>query len=311
MSSQINGLLLVNKPLGPSSNFVLQQIKRLFGVKKAGHTGSLDPLATGMLPICFGEATKYSQFLLDADKEYTVKGCLGITTTTGDAEGEVVSKKQISISISDREWGSVLNQFKGKIQQLPPMYSALKHNGKKYYELARAGVDIKRKARLVDIKYLELLSIALPYFELRVRCSKGTYIRTLIEDIGEALGYGAYTVDLHRVSVSPFYKEKMWGIEELRDSNMPLSTRVLPMDSILIELPQVTLSKSNCVALKNGLQVDRACDEDIGFGLTGAESGQFFRLYDEQIKAFWGVVELVGRESFKAVRMVNLIKCEV
>jgi tRNA pseudouridine55 synthase len=180
---KIDGILLLDKPLFITSNGALQRVKRLFGAKKAGHTGSLDPLATGMLPICFGEATKFSQFLLESDKCYQVEAKLGIKTRTGDAEGEVIATKPV-VDLTHEKIEMVLRQFEGSIQQIPPMYSALKVEGRPLYELARKGIEISREARSVHIYRLQLIDFQSDILKLEVQCSKGTYVRTLIEDIG-------------------------------------------------------------------------------------------------------------------------------
>ena len=201
MKRSVNGLLLLNKPLGLSSNAALQQVKRLFVAKKAGHGGSLDPLATGMLPIFFGRATKYSSCLLSADKVYEVEGQLGITTTTGDREGDPILSKPVP-SFTRGQIEAVLQQFHGVIDQIPPMYSAIKHQGRRLYQLAREGVTIERKPRQITIHEIILMDLSVDRLRLRVRCSKGTYIRTLIEDIGAMLeGVGAHVTYLHRLSV--------------------------------------------------------------------------------------------------------------
>lgn len=198
------GVLLLDKPIGISSNHALQRVRRLFQAAKAGHTGSLDPLATGMLPICFGAATRLSGLLLDAHKEYRVAATVGIATTTGDAEGEVIVDRSAEPAPDEAELGPVLERFHGEIAQVPPMYSALKHGGVPLYRLARAGQEVERAERHVVIEQIELVRYAPPTLELRVRCSKGTYIRTLVEDIAKALGTVAHVAALHRLLVAPF-----------------------------------------------------------------------------------------------------------
>ncbi len=192
----VDGILLLNKPLGISSNDALQKVKYLYKAAKAGHTGSLDPLATGLLPLCFGEGTKISAFLLNADKRYTVRIRLGETTATADAEGDVVERRPTD-GITEEKLCEAVEGFLGEIQQLPPMYSAVKHEGERLYKLARRGIEVERKLRTITIYELNLTSFELPEFELDVHCSKGTYIRTLAEDIGEALGCGAHVIGLH------------------------------------------------------------------------------------------------------------------
>ena len=207
-SRSISGVLLLDKSLEITSNQALQRVKRLYQAKKAGHTGSLDPLAHGMLPICLGEATKFSHFLLESDKEYKVIAKLGEITATGDAEGPIIEKRDI-YPFSEQELIAVLNRFKGAITQTPPMYSALKHQGQPLYELARKGITVERKSRQIHIYDLQLVEYSLNQLTLRVKCSKGTYIRSLVEDIGLALGCGAHVVHLRRVSVAHFKAEHM------------------------------------------------------------------------------------------------------
>ncbi len=253
----INGILLLNKPLEISSNRALQNAKRLYQAQKAGHTGSLDPKATGMLPICFGEATKISSFLLNSDKTYLTTAKLGITTTTGDTEGETLDIKDIP-ALTSEGIESVLNLFRGEISQIPPMYSALKHQGKPLYELARQGIEIERKKRHVTIHKLELLSFTSNSLELKVECSKGTYIRTLVEDIGQQLECGAHVSMLHRTRVMPFINEMVnWEAIE-NTSEEELKNLLLPIDSGLTGFPKVILSESQTTAIFYGQAVDIA-----------------------------------------------------
>ena len=198
----VDGILLLDKPLGMSSNQALQKVRWLLNAEKAGHTGSLDPLASGVLPLCFGEATKFSQYLLDADKGYRTRMHLGVTTSTGDAEGEVLERRLIDLKAGDIE--AALPAFRGTIMQVPPMYSALKRDGQPLYKLARAGEVVERQARSVTISRLELSAFESPYATLEVACSKGTYIRSLVEDLGQALGCGAHVAQLCRTQAGPF-----------------------------------------------------------------------------------------------------------
>lgn len=252
----INGILLLDKPLGLSSNKALQTVKNIYFAQKAGHTGSLDPLATGMLPLCFGEATKFSQFLLDADKEYTVRAQLGVRTSTCDSEGEIIAEKDAT-AISLPMLTAVLENFRGEIQQIPSMFSALKHKGQPLYKLARQGIEVERKPRDIIIHELDLLNFQPCEFRLRVKCSKGTYIRNLVDDIGEALGCGAHVLELHRTHVGAFKPEQMItldSIEALRDDDQftELDALILPLESISLELPQIELCDADAVQLKNG-----------------------------------------------------------
>ena len=209
----VDGIVVVDKIKGASSNDVLQRVKRLFGAAKAGHTGSLDPLATGVLPICLGEATKFSQFLLESDKSYRTLVQLGVKTTTGDAEGEVVEKCPVQVTRSDVE--AVVERFRGQIQQVPSMYSALKYKGQPLYKLARKGIEVERPARTISIFRNDLISFDGDQFELEVDCSKGTYIRTLVEDIGDALGCLAHVKELRRLKAGPYEEQQSYSLNDL------------------------------------------------------------------------------------------------
>lgn len=254
----VNGILLLDKPLGESSNHALQHVKRLFDARKAGHTGSLDPLADGMLPICLGDATKLSAFLLDADKYYQFRIRLGETTATGDAEGDVL-KRCSTDGIDVDKIREVLPRFTGAIDQLPPMYSALKHQGKRLYELAREGVEVEREPRQVMIHRLELGDVELPEFELQVHCSKGTYVRTLAEDIGEALGCGAHVTALRRTGVGPYTGYPMYdmpAIEATAESgHAALDRLLLPIDTALGDWPEVRIGADAAFYLRQGQAV--------------------------------------------------------
>jgi tRNA pseudouridine55 synthase len=254
----VSGILLLDKPLGLSSNHALQRVKRLYDARKAGHTGSLDPLADGMLPICFGDATKLSAFLLDADKHYWFRVKLGETTATGDTEGEVLKVRPID-DVTPDQIEQVLQKFVGEIQQLPPMYSALKHKGKRLYELAREGVEVEREPRTVRIYSLALGEVNLPEFELRVHCSKGTYVRTLAEDIGEALGCGAHVTALRRTGVGPYTGFEMYSMEMLEqtaEQGKPAIDRLLlPIDTALSDWPEVRVNADTAFYLKQGQAV--------------------------------------------------------
>lgn len=240
----LSGVLLLDKPLGLSSNDALMRAKRLLNAQKAGHTGTLDPLATGLLPLCFGEATKFAQDLLDADKTYLASVRLGRRTTTGDAEGEVVSERQVNVGSADVE--AILRRFTGVIDQVPPMYSALKRDGKPLYEYARAGQVLEREPRRVTIHQLELTDSQLPQAPtliLRVHCSKGTYVRTLAEDIGEALGCGAHLTGLRRIGVGVLTLDGAVTLEDLEAlEEGQRAARLAPLDALLQQLPSLTLS---------------------------------------------------------------------
>jgi tRNA pseudouridine55 synthase len=261
---RIDGVLLLDKPKGLSSNTALQRAKHLYQADKAGHTGTLDPLATGLLPICFGDATKFAHALLDADKTYVALLRLGITTTTGDAEGDVVDTRPVTSSRVDVE--AVLPRFVGKIAQIPPRYAALKRDGRKYYEYAREGVEIVRHPRAVEIRALALLSWRSNEVELRVRCSKGTYIRTLAEDIGAALGCGAHLSALSRTASGDFTLGDALTLEALDER--PLAARdaaLLPVDALVTALARLDLDRADAARLANGQSVAQA---GVGDGMV-------------------------------------------
>lgn len=251
----LNGILLLDKALGVSSNKALQDARFLFAAEKAGHTGSLDPLATGMLPVCFGEATKVSAFLLDSDKRYITTATLGAASTTGDAEGEMLNPRPVP-AMSDAELESILTPFRGEIQQIPPMYSALKKDGQPLYKLARKGVEVEREARAVTIYSLKVLERTETTLTLDVVCSKGTYIRSLVADIGEAIGCGAYVSMLRRESVSPFDSQPMYSLEALRrqaeQGQDALDSVLLPIDQALPGLPSLMLDEMQVTRLRQG-----------------------------------------------------------
>ncbi len=254
----INGVLLLDKPLGFSSNQALQKVKWLFQAAKAGHTGTLDPLATGLLPICLGEATKFAQYVTDADKTYIATVKFGETTTTGDAEGEILAKHSVDFDL--KKLSLVCDAFVGEISQVPPMYSALKFEGKALYEYAREGVDIERKARLVNITSIQIDSFENEVAVLTVSCSKGTYIRTLAEDIGHKLGCGAHLIGLRRTETAGYMIEDAITLEalELLVKETPveaLAELLLPMDSAIAYLPRVLLNADASHYLMQGQAV--------------------------------------------------------
>jgi tRNA pseudouridine55 synthase len=255
----ISGILILDKPEGESSNRSLQKVKRLFEAAKAGHTGSLDPLATGVLPLCFGEATKISQFLLDSNKTYRTKIKLGEKTATGDSEGEVLVVKDSShITLKDIE--KALVNFRGEIQQVPSMYSALKHQGVPLYKLARAGKTVERKTRIVSIYELNLISFENPFLELDIHCSKGTYVRTLADDLGEALGVGAHVVALRRTQAGPFKLEQAQSYETLEqlkrdDDFAAIDEFLIPADQAIMDIPEVVLPSATADYVLQGQAV--------------------------------------------------------
>ena len=254
----INGVLLLDKPLGFSSNQALQKVKWLFQAAKAGHTGTLDPLATGLLPICLGEATKFAQYVTDADKTYIATVKFGATTTTGDAEGEVIATSDVRFTRAQLE--SACQSFHGEISQVPPMYSALKFEGKALYEYAREGVDIERQSRLVTISNITITQFDKDVATITVKCSKGTYIRTLAEDIGNVLGSGAYLIGLRRIETAGYELADAITIEQLEQKikETPveaLQSLLLPIDSAILHLPAVTLNADAAHYLMQGQAV--------------------------------------------------------
>ena len=254
----IHGVFLLDKPQGMSSNDIMQKVKRIFQANKAGHTGALDPLATGMLPICLGEATKFSQFLLDADKRYLVTAKLGERTDTSDAEGQIVETRDVNVKTS--EILTALEQFRGDILQVPTMFSALKYNGKPLYEYARQGITVEREARPITLFELNFIEYNAPYLTLEVHCSKGTYIRTLVDDLGEALGCGAHVTMLRRTAVADYPTEKMLDWHALQSLAEPqdlslLDALLLPMDTAVAKLPALTLNESQTQGIGFGQRI--------------------------------------------------------
>lgn len=257
----INGVLLLDKPYEMSSNHALQAVKRIYFAQKAGHTGALDPLATGMLPICLGEGTKFSQFLLDIDKTYQVTAKLGIRTTTSDADGDIVSEK--SVDISEQQLTDALNSFRGTTKQVPSMYSALKYQGQPLYKYAREGVEVPREARNITVYSLDLLRFDHDEVELKIHVSKGTYIRTIIDDLGELLGCGAHVADLRRLAVGNYPIDKMVTLSQLemlleraRTENITpsdlLDPLLLPMQSAVDGMPSVYIDDMSAHYLRHG-----------------------------------------------------------
>lgn len=269
----LNGILLLDKPYGMSSNQALQRVKYLFEAKKAGHTGSLDPLATGMLPLCFGRATKFAAYLLDSDKCYRTIAKLGVTTTTADTEGDILETADVPV-LTPEMVEAVVAPFRGVISQIPPMYSALKHQGRPLYELARKGMTVEREPRQVTIHSLEANIVADDEIELIIRCTKGTYVRTLVEDIGAALGCGAHVSALRRDFVSPYQDGKMHSLEALvalkgdKPSHV-LDSLLLPIESALGHFPVLEVASADCFYLKLGNEIT----------LGDASTPGFVRLY--------------------------------
>ncbi|MGX2987120.1 tRNA pseudouridine(55) synthase TruB [Ursidibacter sp. B-7004-1] len=302
----IHGVFLLDKPEDVSSNDIMQKVKRLFRANKAGHTGALDPLATGMLPICLGEATKFSQFLLDSDKRYRVTAKLGERTNTSDAEGQIVQSRPVNVS--EPEILTALEQFRGDILQVPTMFSALKYQGKPLYEYARAGITVEREARPITIFELQFIDYQAPFLTLEVHCSKGTYIRTLVDDLGEVLGCGAHVTVLRRLAVANYPNDQMLTIDELQKIaemqplgeladtlSFPMDNYLLPMDSAVDCLPILNLSLEQTKAVGYGQRVK--------FENTQKLYGQV-RLYSDQ-QQFLGVAEVDINNVIRPSRMVN------
>ncbi len=264
----VSGILLLDKPQGPTSNQALKRVRWLYGAKRAGHTGSLDPMATGMLPICLGHATKVAAFLLDADKTYVATCQLGAATDTGDAEGQVTRTAPVpEISSADVERAMVA--FRGPIQQIPPMYSALHHNGKRLYQLARAGVEVERPSRPVTVYQLDLVSLAGDTLTFRVRCSKGTYVRVLAEDLAQRLGTDGHLISLRRESLGPFPGDRLLRLEELealesRDGQAALDPYLVPSDQALGHLPALTVGAEAARGLVCGQRLEVSTAEKAG-----------------------------------------------
>jgi len=290
----VHGVLLLDKPVGMTSNQALQSVKRIFNARKAGHTGSLDPLASGLLPLCFGEATKVSAFLLDADKEYAVQCRLGIRTTTADAEGDVLETCMLP-TLTRTHIEQVFEQFCGEILQIPPMYSALKYQGKRLYDLAREGIEVPRKPRSVTIYSLTLTAYSKDSLEFTVRCSKGTYVRTLVEDLARAFGSCGHVSALRRTTVGPY--TNMHGLEKLQQAymdNEALDSLLLPIDSALAHWPQVHMGVDAVWYFLKGQAVM----------VPGAPTSGWLRAYGDG--RFLGLAEVLQDGRVTPRRLMNL-----
>lgn len=286
---EINGVLLLDKPQDISSNDALQKVRRLFNASKAGHTGALDPLATGMLPICLGEATKFSQFLLDSDKRYRVIARLGQRTDTSDAQGEIIQERPMTFS--QQVLDDALEGFRGNTLQIPSMYSALKHQGKPLYEYARKGIEVEREARPITVYELQFIRWEGNELELEIHCSKGTYIRTIIDDLGEQLGCGAHVIFLRRLEVADYPKERMVTLEQLKtlieqaqlaqeDPFLSLDALLLPMDTAVAHFPMVNLTTVIASYLKLGqpVRVNHQINEGEWVRVTEGDDEAFIGL---------------------------------
>lgn len=292
----VDGVLLLNKPQGGSSNQILQRVKYLFQAKKAGHTGALDPLASGLLPICFGEATKFSQFLLDADKQYDVVMKLGERTTTSDAEGEVISAKAVPV-VSKKVITSLFNDFLGEQEQVPSMYSALKYEGKPLYYYARKGIQVPRKSRSITIFSIDVAHVSEDSVSFSVHCSKGTYVRTLVDDFGEKLGCGAHVTYLHRTKVGPYDLDETINMECLqalldRDGLNAVDQYLLSVDTPLLSFPAISLDKEQAQSIWQGKVV--ALNQSLSVGQ--------YRLYHDSY--FIGLGEILENSTLISKRLV-------
>jgi tRNA pseudouridine55 synthase len=289
----VSGIILLDKRLGVSSNQALQEVRRLFNANKAGHTGSLDPLATGLLPLCFGEATKVSALMLDDDKRYQVTIKLGVMTDTGDSEGQIVAEMPVP-DFSESQLRDCLQHFTGEIDQVPPMYSALKHQGKKLYELAREGKTVDRPARRITIYAIELLAFDSQHISLDVRCSKGTYIRSLAEDIGHYLGSCGTVTALRRTASGQFNLADAFTIEQLRAMDLAtLYASRLAVDLPLSHIPAVTVNDDQVTSIKQGQQIT----------LNSTELGTV-RIYSEQ--CFLGLGEMLINGKLAPKKLFHL-----
>lgn len=299
----IHGVLLLDKPQGLSSNDALQKVKRLYNANRAGHTGALDPLATGMLPICLGEATKFSQFLLDSDKRYRVIARLGQRTDTSDADGQIVQERPVNFT--QVQLDVALDSFRGDIKQVPSMYSALKYQGKKLYEYARQGIEVPREARSITVYELQFIRWEGDELELEIHCSKGTYIRTITDDLGELLGCGAHVIYLRRLQVATYPTERMVTLEQLnelleqahRQEVAPaelLDPLLMPMDSPVENYPEVNLLPVVAGYVKQGQPVQ----------VAGAPASGMVRITEGEERKFIGVGDIADDGRVAPRRLV-------
>jgi tRNA pseudouridine55 synthase len=294
----LDGVLLLDKPVGWSSNDALIKAKRLLSAKKAGHTGTLDPFASGLLPLCFGEATKFAQDLLDADKTYETVVHLGVTTNTGDTEGEAVETREVNVTREQID--AVLAQFRGEIDQVPPMYSALKRDGKAYYEYAREGIVLEREARRVTIHELDFIRYEAPFLTLSVKCSKGTYIRVLGEDIGKALGCGAHLNALRRTQVGALVLHDAVTLDTLIATDEGQRAALLaPPDSLLSTFPKVDLPDEVAKRFLHGQRIALARD-----GIAAPCQEGRVRVYRTGSTALLGTANVLGGGLLAPERLI-------
>ena len=298
----VSGVVLLNKPKGMSSNHALQRVKRLYNAQKAGHTGALDPLATGLLPVCLGEATKFSQYLLDADKAYRVQAQLGVRTTTSDAEGEIVQRADVELT--DEQIIAALKPFVGAQEQTPSIYSALKYEGRPLYYYARRGIEVPRKTRTIMIHDIEFMGRQGDRLELQVSCSKGTYIRTLIDDLGQALGCGAHVTLLHRNGVADLNADEMIDFDTLEQQERP-DDWLYSVDCLLSSLPQQTVTQTQASDLLHGQPISNS----TALSQAGAEC-RMFATHKDGGDQFIGVAALRDDGQFWPKRVLALDFCE-
>lgn len=290
----LHGVLLLDKPAGATSNRALQQVKRHLGARKAGHTGALDPLATGLLPLCFGDATKFSQFLLDADKSYEVQAKLGLQMDTADADGEVMAQAEIPAFSKTFLQDLIDTRFHGKVVQTAPKYSALKHQGVPLYALARAGLATPDKVREIQLFRTEVRACGPDWFQLFVHCSKGTYIRSLVEDIAHAMGTLGYVNGLRRVQHGPFMRTQMHNLTDVLEATPKLAQQwLLPMDAGLVSLPELHVPHDQFAHLKHGH--DLHITHDVALGRV--------RLYYQS--SFVGMGEVLDHGCIKCLRLLR------
>ena len=301
---EVDGILLLDKPAGITSNDALQQVKRIYAAAKAGHTGALDPLATGMLPICLGEATKFSQFLLEADKRYRVVAKLGQRTDTSDADGEVVETRPVNVTTGDLI--EALDRFRGQSEQIPSMYSALKYQGKPLYHYAREGIEVPRESRPITVYELILVRFEGDEVELEIHCSKGTYIRTIVDDLGEVLGCGAHVAVLRRLAVASYPAERMLTLEQLEcilencraqeiAPRLELDPLLLPMDTAVASLVEVNMSELVAGYINQGQAVQ----------VSGAPTEGQVRMTVGEQRLFIGVGEIDDDGKVAPKRLVR------
>ena len=295
----VSGILIVDKETGSSSNDVVQFAKRLYGARKVGHTGSLDPLATGVLPLCFGEATKFSQYLLSSDKIYLARIKLGVATASGDSEGDIISERPVP-ELTDERVECELDAFRGEISQIPSMFSALKHKGQPLYKLARQGIEVEREARKVTVFSNELIERTEDTLLLKIHCSKGTYVRSIAEDLGEALDCGGHVIELRRLQAGPFGESDLVSIPQLEQAKEQggLDGLLKPVSSAVSQWPEVQLSSNSTFYVRQGQPVQ----------VAHAPTEGWVRLMEETGKdggAFIGVGEIMDDGRVAPRRLVN------